>query len=87
MAHNPTEDSRVAPDHSWIGKETLETVLLFSTNGATRIPRCLIGRREVWEKILPTTSDRICSQFLVNHIPMYEDVFQEISDFPFLAFK
>jgi len=78
MARNPQDDSGATYDLSWVGKETLETVSLFSINGKTRIPRCFIGRREDWEMIPPTISDRVCSQFLVNRIPMYEAVFREM---------
>jgi len=87
MVNNSNKDSRVVPDHSWVGKETLE-VLLFSTNGAARIPRCLIGRREDWEIILPTISDRVCSRFSAICIPMYEAVFQEMGfRFPFCSLQ
>jgi len=78
MERNPQDGSGITNDLSWFGKETLETISLFSTNGAARIPRCLIGRREDWEMIPPTTSDSICSRFLVNRIPMYEVVFREM---------
>jgi len=44
MASNSNKDNEVAHDHFWVGKESLEVVSLFSTNGAARIPRCLIGR-------------------------------------------
>jgi len=74
--------------HFWVGKETLEAVSLFSTNGAARIPRCLIGRKEDWETTLPTTSNRICSRFSANRIPMYEAVFQEVGfRLPFSPFQ
>jgi len=53
MARNPQDDSGTTSDLSWVGKETLETVSLFSINGATRIPRCLIGRGEDCEMIPP----------------------------------
>jgi len=88
MARNPNGDSGAASDPSWVGKETLETVSLFSTDRAARIPRCLIGGREDWEMIPPTISDRICSQFLANHIPMYETVFREMGfRLPFSSFQ
>jgi len=88
MAHSPNDDNGAASDHSWVGKETLKAVLLFSINGVLRIPRCLIGRREDWEIILPTTSDRICSRFPANYIPMYEDVFREMGfRLPFSSFQ
>jgi len=56
MASNSRKDSEAAHEHFWVGKETLEAILLFSTDGAARIPRCLIGRREDWEITLPITS-------------------------------
>ncbi|RHN61339.1 hypothetical protein MtrunA17_Chr4g0035571 [Medicago truncatula] len=88
MAGNSSRDSEVAHKHFWVGKETLEAVSLFSTNGAARIPRCLIGRKEEWEITLPTTSDRICSRFSGNRIPMYEAVFQEVGfRLPFPPFQ
>ena len=63
---------------SSVGKETLETVSLFLVDGAAKTPRCWIGRREDWEMSPRTTSDRICSQYQANHIPMYEAVFREV---------
>jgi len=42
MASNTNKDSEVVHDHFWVGYETLETVSLFSTNGAARILRCLL---------------------------------------------
>ena len=78
MASSSNKDNGAVRDHFWVGKETLEAVSLFSTNGATRILRCLIGRKKNCEIILPTTSDRVCSRFSANRIPMYEDVFQEV---------
>lgn len=78
MASNSSRDSEVAHKHFWVGKETLKAVSLFSTNGAARIPRCLIGKKEDWEITLPTTSDRICSRFSGNRILMYEAVFQKV---------
>jgi len=88
MVSNSSKDSEALHEHFWLGKETLEAVSLFSTDGATRIPRCLIGRREDWVIILPTTSERICSRFSVNRIPMYEAVFQEMGfKLPFSPFQ
>jgi len=34
MARNPQDGGGMTNDLSWVGKETLETVSLFSTNGA-----------------------------------------------------
>ena len=46
MASDLGRDSDAAHKHFWIGKETPKTVSLFSTNGAAKIPHCLIGRNE-----------------------------------------
>jgi len=88
MASNSSKDSEPAHKQFWVGKETLEAVSLFSTDGAARIPRCLIGRREDLEITLPTTSERVCSRFSANRIPMYEAVFQEVGfRLPFSPFQ
>jgi len=88
MADNSNKDSGVAHDHFWVGKESLEAVSLFSTDGATKIPRCLIGKKEDWEINLPTISDKICSCFCASRVPMYEAVFQEVGfRLPFSAFQ
>jgi hypothetical protein len=88
MASNSIKDSKAAHNHFWVGMETIEAVSLFSTNGAARMPCCLIERKEDWEITLPTNSDRICLRFSANRIPMYEDVFQEVSfRLPFSPFQ
>jgi len=60
MARNPNNDSGAASYLSWVGKETLETVSLFSTNGAARIPCCLIAEVCMLET------------FLRNHPPTFK---------------
>jgi len=88
MASNSNKDNGAAHDHFWVGKETLEAVSLFSTDGAAKIPHCLIWRKEDCEITLPTTTNRICSRFSANHIPMYEAVFQEVGfRLPFSPFQ
>ena len=59
MARNPRDDGEATPDLSWVRKETLETVSLYSADGAAKTPRCWIGWREDWEMSPLTTSDRI----------------------------
>jgi len=75
MASNSNKDNDVVNDLFCVGKKPLKAVSLFSSNGAAKIPHCLIGRREDWEVNLPNTSDRICSRFSANRIPMYEAFF------------
>ena len=75
MADNSNKDSGVAHDQFWVGKESLEAVSLFSTDGAAKIPRCLIGKKEDLEINLPTISDKICLRFSASRVPMYEAVF------------
>jgi len=88
MASNSSRDSEAAHEHFWVGKEILEAVSLFSTNGAARTPYCSIGRKEDLEITLPTTSDMSCLRFSANSIPMYEAVFQEVGfRLPFSPFQ
>jgi hypothetical protein len=88
MAGSSNKDSGVVHDDFWVGEEPLEAVSLFSTNGAAKIPRCLIERKEDWKINLPTISDRIYSRYSANRIPMYEAVFQEVGfRLPFSAFQ
>jgi len=88
MTSNLGRDSGAASEHFWIGRETLELVSFFSADGVARIPRCLIGKKEDWEVLLPTSSDRVCSRFSLNRIPMYEAVFQEVGfRLPFSSFQ
>jgi len=57
---------------SWLGEEPL-------AEGRTReIPYSSVCRAEDWEVILPSTSDRVCSEY-VNHVfPMYEVDFKDM---------
>lgn len=88
MASNSSAGGGASYDNSWVGKETLEAVSHFSADGATMIARCLIGRKEDWEILLPSVSDRICSHFSVNRIPMCEAVFREVGfRLPFFSFQ
>jgi len=88
MASNSGRDSGAASERLWIGRETLDSVSLFSADGAARVPRCIIGRKEDWEILLPSSSDRVCSCFSSSCIPMYEAVFQEVGfRLPFSPFQ
>jgi hypothetical protein len=66
---NSSRDSGVAYENSWVGKEALEAASHFSADGATMITRCLIGRKEDWEILLPNVSDRVCSRFFGELYP------------------
>lgn len=89
MASNSSRDNVAAYENSWVGKElALETASYFSVDGAAMIPRCLIGRKEEWEILLPNVLDRVCSRFSANRIPMYEAVFREVGfRLPFSSFQ
>jgi hypothetical protein len=78
MAGNPNRIEAVPHDISWIGKEPLDAISLFFSNGAMEIPHLSVGRKEDWEVNFLSTSDRICSKYVANRIPMYETVFKEM---------
>jgi len=78
MAGNPNRNEAVLHDISWVGKEPLDAISLFSFNGAAKISHLSVGRKEDWEVNFPNTSDQICSKYTANRIPMYETVFKEM---------
>jgi len=87
MEGNSKRNEVVVHDVSWVGKEPLEAMSLFSSNGMAKSPCRLIGRREDWEVHLPNTSERICSRFSANCVPLYEAVFKEVGfRLPFSSF-
>jgi hypothetical protein len=73
---------------SWISEETLGAASQFAVDGAGVVPRCLIGRREDWEILLPKVADRVCSRFPRDRFPMHETTFKEVGfRLPFSAFQ
>jgi hypothetical protein len=88
MASNSSRDCGAACNNSWVGKEALGVASHFSADGAAMIPRCLIGKKEDWEILLPNVSDRVCLCFSANRIPMYEAIFREVGfRLPFSSFQ
>jgi len=76
MASNPNRNEAVLHDISWVGKEPLDAISVFSSNGAMEISYLSVGRKEDWEVNFLNTSERICSKYAANRIPMYETVFK-----------
>jgi len=78
MIGKTNKNEAVLHDISWVWKEPLDVISLFSFDGAAEIPHLSVGRKEDWEVSFPNTSDRICSKYIVDRIPMFETVFKEI---------
>ena len=70
------------------GEEPLETESVFAADGVNEAPFDLIGEGRDWELILPSTSDRVCSEYETYVFPMYEVVFKDIGfRLPFSNFQ
>jgi len=84
MANEETTVSASA----WPGNKSLETESVFSEGSTGEIPFSSIGRSEDWEVLLPSTSDRVCSEYENHVFPMYEVVFKDMGfQLPFLDFQ
>jgi hypothetical protein len=59
MANDGVDSSAVL----WPGEEPLETESVFATNGVAEAPFGAIGEVGDWELVLPSTSDRVCSEY------------------------
>jgi len=81
-------EETTAPASAWPGKESLETESVFFEGSTGEIPFSFIGRSEDWEVLLPSTSDRVCSEY-ENHVyPVYEVVFKDMGfRLPFSDFQ
>jgi len=76
------EEEIVAPALTWPGEEPLETDLSFALDGTTdlsfaldgtgEIPFSSVGRNEDWGVVLPSTSDRVCSEYENYVFPMHD---------------
>jgi len=81
-------EEAVAPISSWLGEEPLETESTFATDGVGEIPFGSIGEVGDWELVLPSTSDRVCSEYENHAFPMYEVVFKDMGfRLPFSNFQ
>jgi len=66
------EEEIVAPALTWPGEEPLETDLSFALDGTGEIPFSSVGRNEDWGVVLPSTSDRVCSEYENYVFPMHD---------------
>jgi hypothetical protein len=81
-------EGAVAPAASWLGEEPLETESVFAADGVGEVPFGTISGVEDWELILPSTSDRVCSEYENYVFPMYEVVFKDMGfRLPFSDFQ
>jgi len=73
---------------TWPGNKSLEIESVFSEGSTGEIPFSSIGRSEDWELLLPSTSNRVCSEYENHVFPMYEVVFKEMGfRLPFSDFQ
>jgi hypothetical protein len=73
---------------SWLREEPLETESVFATDGVGEAPFDSIGEVGDWELVLPSTSDRVCSEHENYVFPMYEVVFKDMGfRLPFSNFQ
>ena len=81
-------EETTTPASSWPGNESLETESVFSEGGTGEIPFSSIGRSEDWEVLLPSTCDRVCSEYENHVFPMFEVVFKDMGfRLPFSYFQ
>jgi len=79
LRHDPTDRNEAKIyDETWIGDELLRAMSAFSPEGYDGNSFWLRGRSEDWEVILPSNSDRVCSQHRENKFPMYKVVFKDM---------
>jgi hypothetical protein len=67
-----------APAASWLGEEPLEIESVFATDGVGEAPFDSIGAVGDWELVLPSTSNKVCSEYENYVFPMYEVVFKDM---------
>jgi len=72
------EEGIAAPTLTWTGEEPLETESSFALDGMGEIPFTSVGKIEDWEVVLPSTSDRVCSEYNNYVFPLYEVVFKDM---------
>jgi hypothetical protein len=60
------------------GEEPLETESVFAADDVNEAPFDLIGEGRDWELILPSTSNRVCSEYENSVFPMYEVIFKDM---------
>jgi len=72
------EEEIAAPALTLLWEEPLETESSFALDGTGEIPFTSVGKIEDWEVVLPSTSDRVCSEYNNYVFPMYEVVFKDM---------
>jgi hypothetical protein len=71
-------DEGAVASASWLGEEPLEIESVFAVDGVGEAPFGTIDEAEDWKLILPSTSDRMCSEYENYVFPMYEVVFKDM---------
>jgi len=81
-------EETIMPANAWPGNKSLAIESVFSDGSTSEIPFSSIGRSEDWEVLLPSTSDRVCSEYENHVFPMYEVVFKDMGfRLPFSDFQ
>jgi len=81
-------EETIASASAWSGNESLDTESAFLEGSTAKIPFSSIGRSEDWEVLLPSTSDRVCSEYENHVFRMYEVVFKDMGfRLPFSDFQ
>ncbi|RHN38538.1 hypothetical protein MtrunA17_Chr0c01g0489631 [Medicago truncatula] len=76
------------PESFKFREEPQETESILAGDGVGEIPFGSIGRVDDWELLLPSTSDRVCSEYGNHVFPMYEVVFKDMGfRLPFSEFQ
>lgn len=73
-----TTEENTASNFSKFGEEPLETESVFAGDGVAKSPFGSIRPQEDWELTIPSTSDRVCSEYGDYVFPMYEVVFKDM---------
>ena len=61
---------------------------MFAEGGTGEIRFSAVGQAEDWEVVLPSTSDRVCSEYENHDFPMYEVGFKDMGfQLPFSGFQ
>jgi hypothetical protein len=73
---------------SWPREEPLAIGSVFAADGVGELHFGVVGDAKDWELVLPSTSDRVCSEYRNYVFPMYEVVFRDMGfRLPFTNFQ
>ncbi|RHN40765.1 hypothetical protein MtrunA17_Chr8g0358361 [Medicago truncatula] len=82
------EEEIVVPALTWPGEDPLETESSFALDGTGEIPFTSVGKIEDLAVVVPSTSDRVCSEYDNHVFPVYEVVFEDMGfQLPFFDFQ